>query len=177
MSNIAVFLDRDGTLIEEKNYLSDPDGVELLPNSAEGLQKMMLLGLKLVVVSNQSGIGRGYFTYKEADAVNARMAELFAMHGVEFDQILYCPHAPEENCRCRKPKIALLEKAALELDIALNRSFVIGDKPCDLSLALNCKATPIAVETGYPFESLPEGAYKVPDLLHAANLIEQLLEG
>jgi len=144
-----VLLDRDGTIIVERNYLSDPDGVELLPGTASGLRKLAALGLGLVVVSNQSGVGRGYFGAPEVEAVNQRMRDLLRAEGVELDAIYYCPHAPADACPCRKPKPGLIERAAREHGFVPREAFVIGDQPCDVELARGVGATAVLVRTGY----------------------------
>jgi|GEM_PF-79141 histidinol-phosphate phosphatase family domain/HAD-superfamily hydrolase, subfamily IIIA len=145
----AVFLDRDGTVIAERHYLSDPAGVELLPGAAEGLRRMRALGLPLVLVTNQSGVGRGYFGRDAVERVHGRLIELLAAEGVTLSAIYSCPHAPDEDCGCRKPLPGLLERAARELDLDLPSSFVIGDKPCDIGLGLAVGATTLLVRTGY----------------------------
>lgn len=99
----SLLFDRDGTLIEDKHYLSDPDGVTLLPHVGECLKRLSRQGHQLFMVSNQSGIGRGMFSRREADACNARLIELLEGFGVRFTDMLYCPHSPDEGCSCRKP--------------------------------------------------------------------------
>ncbi|EPR42420.1 histidinol-phosphate phosphatase family protein [Desulfovibrio sp. X2] len=145
----AAFLDRDGTIIADKHYLSDPAGVDLLPGAAEGLLAMQEMGLVLVVVSNQSGVGRGYFREEDAHAVNARMSLLLAEQGVRLGGIYFCPHAPEDGCDCRKPGTALLERAAADLELDLRESFFVGDKPEDIEAgrAAGCRSS-ILVRTG-----------------------------
>jgi len=128
-------LDRDGTLIENAHYLSDPAGVRLLPGTVEGLLELRRLGYRLVMVSNQSGVGRGYFGEAEVRAVNARLQELLAPHGAELDLLLYCPHSPEAGCACRKPGPAMAEEACRLLDASLEGAIVVGDSDCDMDLA------------------------------------------
>jgi histidinol-phosphate phosphatase family protein len=170
-----VVLDRDGTIIAEREYLSDPAQVELLPNAARGLRRMRELGLGLIIVTNQSGVGRGYFTLQRVVEVHARMLELLKAEGVELDGIYVCPHTPEDNCACRKPRTRLLADAARELHFAAESSFVIGDKPCDIDLGRNAGATTILVRTGYGRESENDAAassdYIVDDLEGAADAI------
>jgi D-glycero-D-manno-heptose 1,7-bisphosphate phosphatase len=127
----AVFLDRDGTLIEDAGYPSDPDRVRPVPGAIEGLRRLGATGLLLVVVSNQSGIGRGLVSTAAAAAVEQRFVSDFAAAGVAFAGIYVCPHRPEEGCRCRKPMPGMLLDAARDVGIALGNSFVIGDKPSD----------------------------------------------
>lgn len=131
----AVLLDRDGTLIVEKNYLADPAGVELERGVVEGLTQLQRAGYRLVVVTNQSGIGRGYFTLSDAEAVNARVAQVLAVQGVTIDGWYICPHRPDADCDCRKPRPGLALAAAEDLSLDLARSWVIGDKPSDVELA------------------------------------------
>lgn len=141
-------LDRDGTIIVDKHYLADPAGVELLPGALEGLQAMRDLGLGLVVVSNQSGVGRGMFGEAEVRAVNARLAELLAQGGVEMAGWYHCPHAPEAGCQCRKPAPGLLLAAARDLGFEAAQAFVVGDKASDVELGRRCGAGSILVRTG-----------------------------
>ena len=128
----AVFLDRDGTIIFDKVYLTDPEGVELVPGAGAALRRMMDLGYILVLVSNQSLIGRGMGTSEQVDAVNARMAQILARDGVRFAGMYYCPHTPADRCGCRKAEPGLLIEAAEALDIALDDSIMIGDNASDV---------------------------------------------
>ena len=131
MSRSALFLDRDGTLIVDVGYPRDPDRVELVEGVAHALRTLQR-DHALVIVSNQSGIGRGLIREEEAAAVHARVIEQFQAAGVVFAGAYYCPHAPDDRCRCRKPAAGLIEDAARELDLDVGRSFMIGDKPSDL---------------------------------------------
>jgi histidinol-phosphate phosphatase family protein len=128
----AVFLDRDGTLIEDTGYPRDPGLVRLLPGAAEALRELDRLGFLLVVVSNQSGVGRGLVTPAEANAVAARFVDCLRSHGARVHASYYCLHAPEDGCSCRKPEPGMLRRASTELGIALGRSFLVGDKPGDI---------------------------------------------
>jgi histidinol-phosphate phosphatase family protein len=130
-----VFLDRDGTLIEDVGYPRDPASVRLLTGAPAALRRFRDRGLRLVVVSNQSGIGRGLITQEEADAVHARFVELLDGEGVQLDDVRYCPHAPDEGCACRKPAPTLMLDAATQLGLDLEDSFAIGDQPRDLESA------------------------------------------
>lgn len=144
-----VMLDRDGTIIAERHYLSHPDQVELLPGSASGLRTMRDLGCGLLVLTNQSGIGRGYFDVGMLVRVHDRMKELLAAEGVELDGIYYCPHTPEQGCDCRKPATGLALLAAAEHGFDPAMGFVVGDKRCDVDLGRNIGARSILVRTGY----------------------------
>ncbi len=177
----AVFLDRDGTVIVEKHYLHDPAGVELLPGVVAGLRRMAGLGLRLVLVSNQSGVGRGYFGREDVERVNGRLVELLAAQGLRLDALYLCPHAPTEACDCRKPLPGLITRASRELGLNPAASFVIGDKLCDVDLGLAVQATTILVTTGYGKAHRElEGCtphHVAAGLEEAAQVIETALRG
>jgi D-glycero-D-manno-heptose 1,7-bisphosphate phosphatase len=128
----AVFLDRDGTLIEDVGYPRDPQTVRILPGVVDALHRLTAAGLLLIVVSNQSGIGRGIVTPEEADAVHERFVADFAAAGIQFADVRYCPHGPEDGCRCRKPSPGMLHDAAVALWVSLSDSFMVGDKVSDV---------------------------------------------
>ena len=173
----AVFLDRDGTLIREKGYLRDPEGVELLPGVPEGLALLRRHGYRLIVATNQAGVGRGLYSLDDMRAVNARMQALLAGEGLELDAVYSCPHAPDENCRCRKPAPGMLERAACELGISLESSFVIGDRESDVLLGLYAGMRAILVRSGYGAQTEEQGtqaAYVADTLYDAARwIVEQ----
>ena len=123
-----VVLDRDGTLIAERHYLSEPDGVSLLPGVVEGLRAMRRDGLRLVVATNQAGVGRGRFPEARVGEVHQRLEELLAAQGVTLDGIFYCPHHPEAGCDCRKPATGLVRQAVAGLGQGAVPVAVIGDK-------------------------------------------------
>lgn len=151
MSAPAVFLDRDGTLIEERSYLADPDGVRLLPGVAEGLRALRAAGYRLIVVTNQSGIARGLITPDQYERVRDRLHDLLNRAGVRLDGVYHCPHHPEITgpCDCRKPGLALYRRAATEHDVDLARSVFVGDKPGDIEPAAALGGRGILVRTGY----------------------------
>lgn len=142
--NRALFMDRDGTVMVDVGYPRRPDDVELLPDAPPTLAKLHDLGFKLVVVSNQSGVGRGLVTADEASAVHERFVEALRASGVELDGAYYCPHAPDEGCSCRKPSPELLERAARELGLDLPESFMVGDRDSDLEAGrrAGCRTIP-----------------------------------
>jgi histidinol-phosphate phosphatase family protein len=144
-----VFLDRDGTLIIDKDYLSDPDGVCLEHGVVDGLAMLAGYGHPLVVLSNQSGIGRGLFPESDAHRVNARVADLLRAQGIEILAWYLCPHAPEAMCDCRKPLPGMALAASRDWNLELAGSYVIGDKISDLELADAIGATGILVTTGH----------------------------
>jgi len=129
--NKAIFLDRDGTIIVDEDYLADPEKVTLMPGAVEALRKFLHAGYMLIIISNQSGIGRGIFTNSDMERVNKKVKNLFRAEGIEFDALLICPHAPEDNCECRKPSPKLLMDAAEKFNINLAKSAIIGDKVSD----------------------------------------------
>jgi histidinol-phosphate phosphatase family protein len=147
-SGSAVLLDRDGTIIVDRGYLSDPEQIEFEAEAVDGLARLATAGLPLVIVSNQSGIGRGYFDETAANAVNARLATILGGRGVTIAGWYVCPHAPDACCDCRKPAPGLALRAARELDLDLGQSWVIGDKRSDLELADAIGARGILVSTG-----------------------------
>jgi D-glycero-D-manno-heptose 1,7-bisphosphate phosphatase len=149
----AVFLDRDGTLIAEKNYLSKIEDVAVFPGAAEALKRLQDAGFKLFIVSNQSGVGRGYFTLADAERVNRHLSEVFARDGVRFEKIYVAPEAPDQPSRGRKPSPQFLFDAREEFGIDLSHSYVIGDKLIDLECGWNAGVhKSILVRTGYGAE-------------------------
>lgn len=148
MADKFILLDRDGTIIFDKHYLSDPDEVELLPGAVEGLQHMVRMGFKLAVLTNQSGVGRGYYTHDDVAACNGRMVEMLKPHGVEFEGIFYCPHTPDEECDCRKPAPGLMKQAVEAHGFDPRDAYMVGDKEADMGVGRNTGATTILVRTG-----------------------------
>ena len=144
-----VFLDRDGTLIVEKHYLSDPDGVCLEAGVVEGLRALTQLGHPLIVLSNQSGIGRRLFTEGDAQRVNARVSDRLREHGIQIMAWYLCPHDPATACTCRKPLPGMALAASRDWDLSLPGCYVIGDKKTDLELADAIGGTGLLVRTGY----------------------------
>lgn len=131
----GLFLDRDGTLMEDPGYVSHLDQVRLIPGIAATLKRFREAGYALVIVTNQSGIGRGLYTWDDYDAVAARLEELLAAEGVAFDAVLACGHAPDEGCGWRKPAPGMIREAATLLALDLERSLLVGDKLSDLEAA------------------------------------------
>jgi histidinol-phosphate phosphatase family protein len=173
-------LDRDGTVIEERHYLSDPNQVELTNNAARGLRRLTEMDLGLVVITNQSGIGRGYFDQESLDSVNQRVCDLLEAEGIQLSGIYSCPHVPQDDCYCRKPRTGLLEKAAAELHFDPSTCFVIGDKASDIELGKRVGATTFLVTTGYGAQ-VAQDTTAAPDytsgsLDEVAGLIQGILE-
>lgn len=146
--NKACFIDRDGTLIADKSYLAEPSGVEFLCGVFEGLRVLKSAGLVLAVVTNQSGIGRGYYTAEDMNFVNRYIDDVLQRERIQIDAWYHCPHHPDDVCACRKPMRGMADQAARDLDLDLVHSYVIGDSDADIGLARNIGATGIRVQTG-----------------------------
>lgn len=175
-----ILLDRDGTLVIHKPYLSHPDQIELMPRAIEALREFKRMGLGVVIITNQSGIGRGYFDIKTLEKIHQRLTDLLAEEGVFLDDIYFCPHAPEDDCLCRKPKVELIEKAAKKHNFNPKDCFVIGDNESDTKLGKNIGATTILVKTGHgekvAEEKLVKPDYIVANLMEAVDTIEKYLK-
>ena len=170
-TNRAVFLDRDGTiLVEGTNYVGKVEHVVLIPQAPQALKRLQDAGYKLFVITNQSGVGRGYFTREAVDSIHAHLDEQFARAGVRFDRYYICPHHPEDNCDCRKPKPKFLLDAAREFGLDLSRCFMVGDRAGDVQAGANAGVKSILVLTGDGRETLAKQEVK-PD--HVANDIAE----
>ncbi|MGA2089983.1 MAG: HAD family hydrolase [Endomicrobiales bacterium] len=169
--NKAVFIDRDGTLIHERHYLRRIKDLRLFSDAVESLKKLKKAGFKIIVVTNQSGIGRGFLTEKKLLQIHARLEKMLSRAGVPLDAIYYCPHHPDTICDCRKPKLAMVEKARKRFDIDLKRSFTIGDTANDVKLGRAMGGTAIFVLTGHGSQQYPKlsAAGAQPDFV-AKNL-------
>jgi D-glycero-D-manno-heptose 1,7-bisphosphate phosphatase len=141
----GVFLDRDGTIIEDIGYLADPAGVMLLPGAAEAIARINRAGVPVIVVTNQSGIGRGLYGEEHFWATQRRMEELLAREGARVDAVYHCPHAPEQGCECRKPRAALFLRAAAEHGLDPTRSWFAGDRLRDVLPGIRLGGTGILV--------------------------------
>jgi D-glycero-D-manno-heptose 1,7-bisphosphate phosphatase len=152
----AVFLDRDGTINVDVGYPSCWDQISIFPSAFEAVRRLKAAGFQAVVVTNQSGIARGFLTEADLADIHARMAAEFARRGAPLDAFYHCPHFPDApvgdsglECDCRKPGPGMGRRAAAELGIDLSRSYMVGDKAEDVLFGLNIGATPILVRTGY----------------------------
>jgi D-glycero-D-manno-heptose 1,7-bisphosphate phosphatase len=179
MSNVALFLDRDGTLIEEVGYLDRPERVQLYPWSVDAIRALNRAGVRAVLVSNQSGVARGFFSEAVVERVHARIADLLAAGGAAIDAYYYCPHHPDGKvaayaraCECRKPGRGLVDRAVRELGVDPAKSFTVGDRWLDVGLAKAVGARGILVRTGYGLteESRP------PEGLAADAVVDNLIE-
>ena len=174
----AVFLDRDGTLIEEVGYLDRVERVALYPWSIDAVRILNRAGLRVILVSNQSGVARGFFTEAVVDQVHRHIASLLDAGRARIDAYYYCPHHPDgkvegykQSCECRKPGRGLVDRAVGELGVDPARSFVVGDRWLDVALARTVGAQGILVRTGY---GLTEEARPQPDL-SAAAVVDNLV--
>ncbi|MBN1140562.1 MAG: D-glycero-beta-D-manno-heptose 1,7-bisphosphate 7-phosphatase [Deltaproteobacteria bacterium] len=178
----AVFLDRDGTLNVEKNYLYRPEDFEFLPGVPEAIRRLREHGFLVVVVTNQSGVARGYFTLAEVDLLHRHVEKLLAFYGTAIDGFYVCPHHPDGispyrvKCGCRKGEAGMLLKAAADFGIDLKRSFMVGDKAADLEAGEKAGCRPLLVLTGYGEQTakqLPPG--RVPVFRDLAAAVDFLL--
>ncbi len=144
-----IVLDRDGTVIEERHYLSDPAGLAILPGVPAALRAFHALGFGLVLLTNQSGLARGLFDVKTLDAIHGRLQDELAESGVFLDGIYHCPHLPEEGCSCRKPALGMIRQAQEELGLDPCASYMIGDKACDIGVGLGAGLRTVLVRSGY----------------------------
>lgn len=187
MKKRAVFLDRDGTINKDVGYPNSFSLIEIFPYSFKAIRKINEAGLLAVIVTNQSGIGRGLIVEKDLHDIHQKLKEAFAEHSAHFDGIYYCPHyrfssVPQyrKNCQCRKPKSGMALHAVAELNIDINNSYMVGDKVEDILFGVNIQASPILILTGFGQKSLLElkkkgviPAYVAQNLLDAVNWILQ----
>jgi D-glycero-D-manno-heptose 1,7-bisphosphate phosphatase len=166
----AVFIDRDGTIIHDADYCSDPQQVKLFPRIAEALKRLKSQGFKLIIITNQSGIGRGFFSLEQYRAVEA---EILRQLGNDLvDATYFCPHNPDDGCNCRKPESGMILQAAREHRVDLRRSFLIGDKESDAECGQNAGVRTIRVRTGLDRETIDSVAdWVAEDLPEAVEII------
>ena len=149
MTSKAAFLDRDGTIIEERDFIRKPDQIQFIPGSVDAIKTLRNLGYKIVVISNQSGIGRGILTEQMVREVNQSFMRRLEDHGAPVDAIYFCTHHPDDKCNCRKPKPGMVDTAVEELGLEVKGALVIGDKLADVKLGKNIGAKTALVLTGY----------------------------
>jgi D-glycero-D-manno-heptose 1,7-bisphosphate phosphatase len=171
--NAAVFLDRDGTIMEDRGYLSDVSEIVFFPETIEALHQLQKYFL-LFIVTNQPGIARGIISCEEVNHINSEIVKKFTKAGIEISDIYVCPHDRSDNCECIKPKPYFLQKTASGYNIDLQRSFVVGDHPCDVQLAKNAGARGIYILTGHGSKhvtELPEDTEVVSGIMEATERI------
>jgi D-glycero-D-manno-heptose 1,7-bisphosphate phosphatase len=170
-------IDRDGTINVEKHYLSDPDQLELYPGVGAAIRRLNRIGLGVAVVTNQSGIARGYFDMERLEQIHTRLYTMLEAEGAAIDGIYICPHGPADACDCRKPLPGMVAQAVTEHHFDPAQSFMIGDKEVDVELGRAVGAVTFLVRTGHGHAHV-EGTkadYVVDDLAEAVRIIETLL--
>ena len=167
----AVFMDRDGVIVEDPGYVHKIEDFKIIPNAVDALK--LLKNYKLVIVTNQSGIGRGYYSLDDFNKFNNHLLNELKKHGIKIEKTYYCPHKPDDNCNCRKPKAKFLKNAEKDLKIEMKKSFSIGDRKSDYEFGKNAGCKTIHVLTGYGIQSKHEvkSDYFAEDLLDAARWI------
>jgi D-glycero-D-manno-heptose 1,7-bisphosphate phosphatase len=169
MAEKVVFLDRDGVINVEKDYLYKIEEFEFIEGVFESLTYLQKLGYKLIIITNQSGIGRGYYNKKQYETLTLWMKEQFKKNNIDIAEVFCCPHSPEDNCNCRKPKIGMIEQTTKLFDIDYVNSWIVGDKSSDIQTGLNANITnTIQVKTGHSFDE------KNSKALYIINSIKQL---
>ena len=169
----AIFLDRDGVITEDIGYVHKIEDFKLMRNAIEGLK--LLKNFKLFIVTNQAGIGRGFYKFEDFLNYNNRVLKELEKHGIKIEKTYYCPHKPEDNCNCRKPKVKLVKDAEKEFKLNLKKSFVIGDRKSDIELGKNAGCNTILVLTGNGVNAKNDVQpdYFAKDLLDAAKWISK----
>lgn len=173
MRKAAVFLDRDGTVAEEVGYLNHADRFRMFPFAGAAIRRLHKAGLAVIVVTNQSGVARGYFPESLVRKVNECMQQELTAAGARLDGIYYCPHGSADGCNCRKPKSGMLERAAREHNLDVPRSYVVGDRYGDMELAFRAGCKAILVRTGY---GLGEETWHAHDWPRQPDAIVESLE-
>lgn len=171
--NKAVFLDRDGCVTEDLGFVYKVEDFKFEKNAVEGLR--LLRDFRLIFITNQSGIGRGYFKFEDFLDYNSRVIEELKKCGISIEKTYVCPHRPEDNCECRKPKTKLIKDAEKDFSIDLGRSFMIGDKKIDVEMGHNagCKSILVLTGNGMKEKENSEADYVAEDLLDAAEWIRE----
>jgi D-glycero-D-manno-heptose 1,7-bisphosphate phosphatase len=173
----AVFFDRDGTVIEEADYLHEPERVRFLPKALDGMKRFQDMGYRIALITNQPGIGIGYYSKEDFYRVNRALLKSFSEKGILIDKIYFCPHGKSENCDCRKPGQALIRRAEEELNLDLSKSVIIGDKTSDIETGKRAGMRTVLVRTGFggedgEFTARPD--VTAEDILDAAERVLEL---
>ncbi|MEA2050813.1 MAG: D-glycero-beta-D-manno-heptose 1,7-bisphosphate 7-phosphatase [Campylobacterota bacterium] len=151
--NKVVFLDRDGVINIEKDYLYKIEDFEFIDGVFESLKYLQNLNYKLIIVTNQSGIGRGYYSIKDFNTLTKWMLDEFEKRDIKIDNVYFCPHTPDTKCECRKPKIGMIKQSSKLFDIDYENSWLIGDKDSDIQMAINANiSNTIQVKSGHKFD-------------------------
>jgi heptosyltransferase-2 len=174
LDGYTIFLDRDGTLNEDPGYLKSASDLKLLPGVATALARLKAAGARLVVITNQSGVGRGFLTLKDLEAIHARLEGLLEQRDAALDAIYFCPHHPDDGCRCRKPATGMVERAVSELQVDLRKAYLVGDHASDIQLAKAAGLKSILVTSGKVDQqalTMLQAAGALPDMV-APSLVE-----
>ncbi|MDH7637270.1 D-glycero-alpha-D-manno-heptose-1,7-bisphosphate 7-phosphatase [Sphingomonas oryzagri] len=163
-------VDRDGTLIEDRVYLADPDGIAFLPGAIEGLRALREAGFGIVMATNQSGIARGYFDEAALARIHARLTALLAAEGLSLDAIYHCPHGPDDGCDCRKPLPGMVAQAMADFGFRADEAVFIGDTAADMGAAAASGLTGIQVYLPAGAAPAPGATHVAPDFAHAARV-------
>ena len=170
-----VFFDRDGTINKEVHYLHKIEDVELYEQVRPALKKLQEAGYGIIFVTNQSGIGRGYYSLEQMHAVNKHIEEILAKDGIKIDRIYFCPHLPNDGCKCRKPATGMIDQAVNDFNLEIDEIWVVGDKPCDVQLGQNAGGKGILVRTGHGSKYQANNEFKpnyiAEDLAEAVEFI------
>ena len=173
-----VVLDRDGTIIEEVSYLSDPRQITLIPGAVQALRDLRTMGFGLVVITNQSAVGRGFFDEAQLGRIHDRLLEILRAEKIELNGLYFCPHTPGDRCLCRKPQPGLILKASQDLGFDVASTIVIGDKVSDIEMGRRVGARTILVRTGYGAQIAAEqkvaADHIVDDLPAAVEVIARI---
>ena len=156
----AIFLDRDGTINVDVDYLHQIDQLEFIDGTIEALALLKMQGYRLIVISNQSGIGRGYFGVQEVEQLHAYMNHVLQEHHAEVDAFYYCPHIEQDMCSCRKPRTGLIDRAVEEWNIDLSRSYMVGDREADVMTAVNAGCRYGLLLSGHRVSGILQERYK-----------------
>ena len=148
LRGVTIFLDRDGTTNRDTGYIKSVDELQIFPGAVEAVARLKQAGARVVMITNQSGVGRGLFSIETLGAVHARLRAVFEAGGAPFDGLYYCPHHPDDGCACRKPGTVMVERAVADLGLDLSRAYVVGDQRRDIDLARRIGAKGILVTTG-----------------------------
>ncbi|MBI2026701.1 MAG: HAD family hydrolase [Deltaproteobacteria bacterium] len=170
----AIFLDRDGTIIPDIPYLSDEKLISIPHSSILGLKLLQHLEFKLIIVTNQSGIARGYFKESDLHRIHNHLLFLLKNDGIEITDVFYCPHHPDDGCMCRKPSGYLIQKAAFKHDIHLSQSYMIGDKETDVEAGRNAGVKSVLLSNSEESTSHNIHEYSATNLFEAAQQIQEL---
>lgn len=170
----ALFLDRDGVIVDYVPYLSQPSQVQIPQKAGEALKKWQDAGYLLIVITNQSGVGRGYFSLDMVNLVHSHICQEYSFFGVTFKEFLVCPHHPSVQCECRKPSPKMLSQAAQKYNIDIVQSFFVGDAPSDIECARRAGCQPILIKTGHGTDTAKSLAQNDKEISIFNNLFETI---